>query len=928
MLVAVVALGAPALVPPAPAAAVSYDVASHALKFQQAKRSAVSPSGATGRNVGDVMKYAGVATIEGTVIDAVVTTVAFSGLTVQKFDEGSAVTAPPPGSSQSVDDLFMTDVDAPASAPGQLTYSFAFYEGGTYTGAGTGVPVTLANAVINTYDIDGNGGAKQYVDFSGFQTYTVYSQSETRGIDLANQGGGLVRFITRDGSFNATTTTGSYSFTRVQVNYDRISTLTVRLGLSTKSPAYFALDFSAGGIWTTDGVNPVSPQPQPNPFNTPPETADIETFFAALGTGYVFRSADFPYSDLDDNVFAAVTVATLPAEGDGRLEYFDGVAWVPATAGQKITTTDLDLGRLRLTPEASGGAFGFTVNDGLADSDPATLTFTAATSAQELTFPVPEAQNGTASRVVDSGATASSGLTPTLTSETPGVCTVSGLQITTLVLPAGVTTATCVVTATQDGNAEYGRAQAVTVRFPVTRLTPQTITFPAPADRAVTSPSFSADATTTAAGLSVALTSLTPEVCTVSAGNISPVAPGLCSVRASQAGDSTYAPASPVTRTFTLAKAAQTITFAAPPTRAVDVGTVTVAPTTDASGLTVTLASSTTSVCTVSGTTVTILATGTCTLTASQSGDATRLAAADVTRSFRVFGITTDSLAAGKVDRAYSAELAVVGAAGGGTWTSTALPAGLSLGSSTGVISGTPTQAWSDTVTVTYTEDGARHSVDLGLTITVLEPQTLAFAAPPAVSRGAGSAALAPTTDAVGLTPVLTSDTPSVCTVSGFVVTFLGAGTCTLTARQSGDGTRAAATAVSRSFPVIELPTQALPEAKVGEPYTRKLEVAGSSGGGVWAVVGRLPAGLVLDPATGVLSGTPTESFGQLVTFSYTEGGVVETVVIDLQVELPTASLGVTGADAAPVAGLAAMLLLAGAALLALRPRRRAAHRA
>jgi hypothetical protein len=54
------------------------------------------------------------------------------------------------------------------------------------------------------------------------------------------------------------------------------------------------------------------------------------------------------------------------------------------------------------------------------------------------------------------------------------------------------------------------------------------------------------------------------------------------------------------------------------------------------SGLTVTLSSATTNVCTVSGTSVTLVATGTCTLTAQQHGNGSWQAASDVTQSFTV----------------------------------------------------------------------------------------------------------------------------------------------------------------------------------------------------------------------------------------------------------------------------------------------------
>ncbi len=73
---------------------------------------------------------------------------------------------------------------------------------------------------------------------------------------------------------------------------------------------------------------------------------------------------------------------------------------------------------------------------------------------------------------------------------------------------------------------------------------------------------------------------------------------------------------------------------------------------TASSGLTVSFASTTTSVCTVSGTTATLVAAGTCTIQATQAGNATYAAAAPVSQSFQVdaptatFTVTSDPTSA------------------------------------------------------------------------------------------------------------------------------------------------------------------------------------------------------------------------------------------------------------------------------------------
>ncbi|MHC8598470.1 autotransporter domain-containing protein [Arenicellales bacterium IMCC55707] len=82
----------------------------------------------------------------------------------------------------------------------------------------------------------------------------------------------------------------------------------------------------------------------------------------------------------------------------------------------------------------------------------------------------------------------------------------------------------------------------------------------------------------------------------------------------------------------------QTITFNDPGAQSLSSGTATLTASSD-SGLTVSLASSTAGVCTVSGTTLTLVSAGTCTITASQAGNSPigdYFAATDVTRSFSV----------------------------------------------------------------------------------------------------------------------------------------------------------------------------------------------------------------------------------------------------------------------------------------------------
>jgi cytoskeletal protein RodZ len=143
-------------------------------------------------------------------------------------------------------------------------------------------------------------------------------------------------------------------------------------------------------------------------------------------------------------------------------------------------------------------------------------------------------------------ASASSGLSVSFSSARPRVCSVAGSQVTTL------RRGRCTITATQAGNADYSPAPDQTRSFRVKRakghLRSQTITFARPADVAVRQPGkLSASASS---GLPVSLHSDTPGVCSVAGTQVTTLNRGTCTITATQAGNTHYAPAPDQTRSF------------------------------------------------------------------------------------------------------------------------------------------------------------------------------------------------------------------------------------------------------------------------------------------------------------------------------------------------------------------------------------------
>ena len=140
---------------------------------------------------------------------------------------------------------------------------------------------------------------------------------------------------------------------------------------------------------------------------------------------------------------------------------------------------------------------------------------------------------------------------------------------------------------------------------------------------------------TASSSLAVTLASTTASICTISGNTLTPLAIGTCSIIATQAGNASYAAAAPVTRSFAVAGRPQTITFAGPGNQTMGTATPALSAT-STSGLSVSFASSTTGICTVSGTTLTLVATGSCTITANQAGNTGYAAATAVSRTITV----------------------------------------------------------------------------------------------------------------------------------------------------------------------------------------------------------------------------------------------------------------------------------------------------
>ena len=154
---------------------------------------------------------------------------------------------------------------------------------------------------------------------------------------------------------------------------------------------------------------------------------------------------------------------------------------------------------------------------------------------------------------------------------------------------------------------------------PAVEANPQTISFAAPAAPAVDQATVSV-AATASTGLPVMFSSLTPAVCSVTAGGlVTGVATGTCTIAANQSGNNRFAPAPQQTRDIVFSFS-HTVTFGTAPAMSLyDRATIAAV---DSSGLTASYSSTTPAVCSVAAGTglVTALSSGTCSITAAAGG--------------------------------------------------------------------------------------------------------------------------------------------------------------------------------------------------------------------------------------------------------------------------------------------------------------------
>jgi uncharacterized protein YhjY with autotransporter beta-barrel domain len=225
----------------------------------------------------------------------------------------------------------------------------------------------------------------------------------------------------------------------------------------------------------------------------------------------------------------------------------------------------------------------------------------------------------------------------------------------------------------------------------------------------------------------------------------------------------------------------------------------------------------------------------------------------------------------------YGQTVSATGGTGPYTFTvsSGALPAGLALDPSTGVVSGVPTGSGPSTFTIAALDSrgntGSRpYTLNVGTNSLTVNPATL-----PNGSQGtpysqtvAGAGGTAPYTYSIvaGALPAGLSLNASTGAIAG-TPSGSGMSTFTVQARDANGNAGARAYAVNIGANSLTINPATLPAAPQGTPYSQTVTAAGGATPYTYSVTaGALPPGLALNGSTGLISGTPTT----IGTFTFT----------------------------------------------------------
>ena len=437
-------------------------------------------------------------------------------------------------------------------------------------------------------------------------------------------------------------------------------------------------------------------------------------------------------------------------------------------------------------------------------------SFSVAKGAQTIsitsTAPSNAVVDGSSYTISATGGNSGSSVTFSIDATASAICSISGAVVSFTAV------GTCKVNADQLGSANYNAATQVQQSFSVAKGAQSiTITSTAPTTAVVDGSSYTVTATGGASGNSVTFTAT--GACTVSSGTVSFTSVGTCTLSANQAGSTNYNAAAQVQQSFAVGKGAQTISFttSAPAGAVVAGSTYTPTATGGASGNSVVITAS--GACAIALGIVSFTSAGTCTVTANQAGTSNYVAATALTQSFSVgkgtqtISFTSTTPTAAKVGGTGYTPAATGGATGNSVTFTVDSGSASVCEISAGVV--TFLAVGSCKVNADQAGNANYNAASASQTFTVAKGSqniTITSTAPASAKVDGANYNVTATGGASGKSVTFSIDASSqtVCTITGFSVSFHAAGTCKVNANQDGSANYDAAAQASQNITVAK----------------------------------------------------------------------------------------------------------------------------
>lgn len=413
-------------------------------------------------------------------------------------------------------------------------------------------------------------------------------------------------------------------------------------------------------------------------------------------------------------------------------------------------------------------------------------------------------------------ATSNSPIPISFSSSDPTIATISGSVVT--LLKAGVVT---IVAALEESDYYYASnaSQQLTV------MGSQTITFESLPDKAFGDAPFELAATSSSA-LPVSFTSSNPSVLTIEGNTATILAVGHVTITATQQGNNLYHPAAPVEREFEIAKAIQAIDFAVTPSKVYGDPPFQLNASASSS-LTVSFTTSNTDILEIEGSIATIKGAGIITITASQTGNESYLAAESVTRELLIEKATQTIVfdpIQGKVFGDGSFELSAISSAGLPITFSSSNEQVVAIAGDIASIRGGGTSV----ITARQMGNGNYQAAPDITQEVIVRKATQQIVFPSILDHTLGDDAFELNATASSGLPVSYASTSNKIEISNDAVKMLKSGRVTIIAKQPGDSNYEAATESEQSFCIN--PTK--PSISVVSNFGDRVELSSDSDSG------------------------------------------------------------------------------------------------